>query len=127
MIKLNSVCNNYMSRISTDELYEKTLERADKYNPDFAILMQSDIEYTKSAINIERKTIKDPKRFTNFKDVENQILFFYDGEREKLFVNKPVLPEIFSQDLIGKFIEEYSKVLDLNMTTEDWFTQLKEI
>jgi len=127
LIKLNSVCNNYMSRISTDELYEKTLERADKYNPDFAILMQSDIEYTKSAINIERKTIKDPKRFTNFKDVENQILFFYDGEREKLFVNKPVLPEIFSQDLIGKFIEEYSKVLDLNMTTEDWFTQLKEI
>jgi hypothetical protein len=116
-----------MSRITTDEVYEKTLERAEKYNPDFATLMQSDIEYTKAAINIERHSVKDPKRFTNFKDVENQILFFYDIEREKLFVNKPALPEIFTQNLIKEFIEEYSKALDLNMTTEDWFTQLKEI
>ena len=116
-----------MSRISTDELYEKTLEWAKQYNPQFADLMLSDVEYTKAAINIERQTPKDPKRFTIFKDVEKQILFFYDSEREKLFSNKPLLPEIFNQDLINKFVEEYSDVLDLNMNTEDWFNQLKEI
>lgn len=127
LVKLNSVCNNYMSRISTDELYEKTLEWAKQYNSQFADLMLSDVEYTKSAINIERHTPKDPKRFSSFKDVESQILFFYDSEREKLFSNKLLLPEIFNQDLINKFVEEYSNILDLNMTTEDWFNQLKEI
>ncbi|MCF7835391.1 glutamate--tRNA ligase [Candidatus Gracilibacteria bacterium] len=126
-IKLNSVCNNYISRISTDELYEKTLERAYKYSPDFAKLMISDVDYTKAAINIERHTPKDPKRFTTFKDVESQIIFFYDSEREKLFVNKPDLPEIFNDDWIGKFISEYASVLDLDMSIEDWFVQLKQI
>lgn len=126
-VKLNSVCNNYISRISTDELYEKTLERAYKYSPDFAKLMISDVDYTKAAINIERHTPKDPKRFTTFKDVESQIIFFYDSEREKLFVNKPDLPEIFNDDWIGKFISEYASVLDLDMSIEDWFVQLKEI
>jgi len=116
-----------MSRVSTDELYEKTLEWAKTYNPHFADLMQSDFEYTKDAINIERHTSKDPKRFTTFKDVENQILFFYDSEREKLFPDKPLLPDVFTQDLLGKFVEEYYKNLDLTMTLEDWFSQLKEI
>jgi hypothetical protein len=126
-VKLNSVCNNYISRIATDELYKKTLERAKQYNPKFAELMQSDIEYTKAAINIERHTEKDPKRFTTFKDVEDQIVFFYDNEWEALLVNKPALPEIFTKDLINKFVEEYSNVLDLNVNLEEWFNQLKEI
>lgn len=127
LVKLNSVCNNYISRIVTDELYKKTLERAKQYNPKFAELMQSDIEYTKAAINIERHTEKDPKRFTTFKDVEDQIVFFYDNEWKKLLVNRPVLPEIFTKDLINKFVEEYSNVLDLNVNLEEWFNQLKEI
>jgi len=127
LTKLNSVCNNYMSRISTDQLYEKTLEWAKKYNPEFVEFIINDVEYTKAAINIERHTTKDPKRFTTFDDVENQILFFYDSKWEYLFINKPALPEIFSQDLINSFVNEYSKILNLNMTTEDWFNQLKEI
>lgn len=127
LVKLNSVCNNYMSRISTDDLYEKTLEWAEQYNPEFAKLMQSDIEYTKAAINIERQTEKDPKRFANFKDVEDQILFFYDSEREKLFMGKPILPEVFTKDLIEKFVMEYSDKLDLSLDTDGWFNQLKDI
>lgn len=127
LVKLNSVCNNYMSRISTDELYEKTLEWAKQYNLQFADLMLSDREYTKAAINIERHTAKDPKRFTTFKDVEEQILFFYDSEREKLILNKPILSEVFTKDLIDKFVLSYCKQLDLHMTLEDWFNQLKEI
>lgn len=127
LVKLNSVCNNYISRISTDELYENALNWAKQYNPHFADLMESDIEYTKAAINIERHTSKDPKRFTIFKDVEAQILFFYDSEREKLVSDAPILSEIFTKDLIDRFVADYSKKLDLNMTTEDWFNQLKEI
>ena len=119
-----------MSKISTDELYEKTLEWAKKYNSAFAEMMQSDIEYTKAAINIERHTEKDPKRFTTFKDVENQILFFYDSERENL--RKQINPIVFSDsidisDKLKLFVDEYEKILDLNITTEDWFNQLKEI
>lgn len=127
IVKLNSICNNYLSRITTDKLYDETLNWAKQYNPHFAELMQSDVGYTKAAINIERHTPKDPKRFSSFKDVENQVLFFYDSEWEKLFVNKPALAEIFNKDIIDNFVNEYSNLLDLDMTTEDRFAQLKEV
>lgn len=55
-----------------------------KYRPELAKLMQSDIDYTKAAMNIERHSEKDPKRFTTYTDVETQLRFFFDDERTKL-------------------------------------------
>ena len=87
LVKLQSVNNNYLSRISTDELYDQSLTRALKYKPELAKLMQSDVDYTKAAINIERHTAKDPKRFTTYADIEKQLLFFFDEERRRLYTN----------------------------------------
>jgi len=78
------VSNAYLSRIPTDKLYDETLTRAKKYKQDLAVLLESDPDYAKSAINIERHTLKDPKRFTTFLDVYSQIKFFFDEERENL-------------------------------------------
>lgn len=83
-VKLQSVNNNYLSRISTDELYDQSLNRALKYRPELAKLMQTDVDYVKAAMNIERHTAKDPKRFTTYVDVETQLNFFFDDERTKL-------------------------------------------
>ncbi|MDD3263014.1 MAG: glutamate--tRNA ligase [Candidatus Absconditabacteria bacterium] len=127
LVKLQSMNNAYLSKISTDELYNQSLIRANKYRPNLADLMQVDVDYTKAALNIERHTQKDPKRFTTFQDVESQILFFYDKEWEKLLPTKPTLPEMCTADNMKPFIEEYKQQLNLDMTLEDWFAQLKEI
>jgi len=127
LVKLQSINNAYLSKISTEELYNQSLVWAKKYKPYLADLMQENPEYTKSALNIERHTDKDPKRFTTFQDVESQIIFFYDQEREKLLASKPALPEMCTADRINPFIDEYSQKLNLDMTLEDWFNQLKEI
>ena len=90
LVKLQSVNNAYLSRISTDELYVQSLTRAKKYKlarlggPELAKLMETDSEYTKNALNIERLTPKDPKRFTTYADIEPQIRFFYDAEWEAM-------------------------------------------
>jgi len=102
MVKLQSVNNNYLSKISTQDLYDQSLARANKYKPDLAKLMESDPSYTLSALNIERFTAKDPKRFTTFLDVENQLRFFYDDQREKLISNISILQ--FPNSSIPKFI-----------------------
>jgi len=81
--KLSWVNNNYLSAISTEELYQQTLAWAQRFQPEFASLLLSDVEYAKAAIGIERHTEKDPKRFTLYSDVQNQILFFFDSEWEK--------------------------------------------
>jgi glutamyl-tRNA synthetase len=81
--KLNWVNNGYLSKISTDELFEQTLERAKEFQPAFASLLASNMDYAKAAMNIERHTEKDPKRFTLYSDVQQQLLFFFDSEWEK--------------------------------------------
>jgi glutamyl-tRNA synthetase len=84
LTKMESVNNEYLSRISTEQLFNETIEWAEKYNTELANLMKEDVDYTKSALDIERHTPKDPKRFTTFKDVDTQLRFFFDSEYEKL-------------------------------------------
>ncbi len=127
LVKLQSMNNAYLSKISTEELYNQSLVWAKKYRPYLADLMQENTDYTKAALNIERHTEKDPKRFTTFQDIEDQILFFYDKEREKLFSNKPALPEMCTIERMNWFIQEYKNNINLDMSLEDWFNQLKEI
>ena len=130
LVKLQSVNNGYLSRISTAQLYDESLTWAKKYKPDLATLMLADPAYTQSALNIERHTPKDPKRFSTYADIENQLRFFYDNERENLKKGNSALYTMNSAlqlDVLKNFVSEYISVLDLNMSVEDWFVQLKEI
>jgi hypothetical protein len=45
--------------------------------------LKSNPDYYRAAMNIERHTEKDPKRFTVYPDVKNQILFFNDDNWRK--------------------------------------------
>jgi glutamyl-tRNA synthetase len=134
--KLKWVNNFYLSAISTEELFRQTLEWTQRFQPDFAALLLSDVEYAKAAMDIERHTEKDPKRFTLYSDVMNQILFFFDSEWEKgrdarfeLTPLSSASPLTGGQNKgISEFVREYCEVMDLE--TDDvlvWFEQLKEI
>jgi hypothetical protein len=126
-VKLQSVNNAYLSRISTDKLFEEGLTWAKEYRPSLAELLIKNTEYAKAALNIERHTPKDPKRFTTFQDIENQLLFFFDEEWEKMQSNKPALPEYMTKEILTAFVDEYVQVFDLSMTVEEWFEQFKAI
>jgi len=137
LTKMESVNNDYLSRISTDQLLKETIERAEKYNIELADLMKKDINYTRSALDIERHTPKDPKRFTTFKDVDTQLSFFFDSEYEKMIDSVKIkiknwdefFQNIIKLDVlvVSNFIDEYLWVLDLELTVEEWFEQLKKI
>jgi len=128
------VNNGYLSRIPTPQLYEESVARAQKYKPDLAELMLADPTYTQAALNIERHTPKDPKRFSTYADIENQLRFFYDSEREKMKETQKLSTFLsckdnfqLSTEVLKNFVSEYITVLDLAMSVEDWFAQLKEI
>ncbi|MFA5747486.1 MAG: glutamate--tRNA ligase [Candidatus Absconditabacterales bacterium] len=127
IVKLQSINNNYLSKISTDQLFVESLIWAKKYKLNLAELMEDNIDYTKQALNIERHTEKDPKRFVTYQDIDGQLRFFYDKEREKLILNKPNFADSLNSEIIKNFISEYIQVLDLNMSLENRFEQLKQI
>lgn len=128
-VKLQWINNQYLSAISTDKLFDETLERAESFDTEFAELLKSDSEYYKAAMNIERHTEKDPKRFTVYSDIKNQILFFNDtiwlnGEHERndLLMENENFLKLY--DFVKSYIDEM-KIEWVDVL--EWFDQLKEI
>lgn len=125
--KLNHINNIYLSKISNQQLFDEVLNWATQYSPNFAELINSDRDYALAAMSIERHTDLDPKRFNTYVDVESQVRFFFDVEYTKLLANKPESPEMMTSEIIQQFIATYKQELDLTITKEERFAQLKEI
>lgn len=113
-VKLQSINNTYLSQLSTEELYTQGLNWAKNHNPELAKLMETHTDYTLAALNIERHTEKDPKRFTLYTDIEKNILFFYDEERAEIKKNKPDYPEGIDLQTWKDFARAYADQLDLD-------------
>lgn len=128
-IKLQWINNQYLSAISTEQLFKETLEWAEDYDLEFASLLKSEPEYYQAAMNIERHTEKDPKRFTVYSDVRNQILFFSDEEWKKWESSrKELLAENENFSNLQDFVKAYIDEVNLeNVEVLQWFEQLKEI
>lgn len=126
-VKLQSISNAYLSKLTTEELYTQGLNRAKIYDPELAKLMEADADYTISALNIERHTEKDPKRFTLFTDIEKNILFFYDQKWEEIKKNKPEFSEQVPFETWEAFAQEYAETFSLEGDVLTWFDQLKMI
>lgn len=127
MQKLRFFNNGYLSKISNQELFDKTLTWAKKYDTKLAGCMEQNPAYASAALGIERLTEKDPKRYTTYMDVAPNILFFFDEERRNMQTNKPLLPEFMTKELLQKIVARYTSVLDLSMDTQVWFEQLKSL
>jgi len=125
--KLNHINNIYLSKISNQQLFDEVLNWATQYSPEFAILIKSDPDYALAAMSIERHTDLDPKRFNTYADVEIQVKFFFDEEYKKLLSQKPESPEMITAEIVQQFIDIYKQQLDLSITKEERFAQLKEI
>ena len=125
--KLSHMNNGYLSALSNQELYDQTYRRAQSYKTDLANLMQSDPAYTLAAISIERHTELDPKRFNTFADVDTQLRFFYDSEYTTMWSDRDPLPDCIDTVKIQDFVKIYEEKLDLTISKEERFAQLKEI
>ncbi len=135
--KLNRINNSYLSKIPTEELYQQVLERATTYQPEYAKLLIEQPDYAKSAINIERFTEKDPKRYTTYADVMHQTLLFFDApfaeenaehtQRENFASISQI--EIYQQhtEAVNAFLDDYLEQFNLETDTLTRFEQLKKI
>lgn len=125
--KLDSIANAFLTRMSTAELQKRGLAWARAYDSEVASLMEKYPEITYNALDIERHTEKDPRRFTKFSDLRAQLQFFYEETFEELRKSAPALPECITADIQKAFVEDYLKAYDPTMERDVWFEQLKNI
>lgn len=124
--KLDSIANGFLTRMPTEELQERGLEWARKYDAELAELMEQHPDLTYQALDIERHTPKDPRRFTKFSDLRGQLQFFYEETFETLKSTAPAIPESITPEVQSAFIEAYLQAYDPAMDRDVWFEQLKD-
>lgn|GEM_PF-409498 len=127
LVKLNFVSKEWIAKLDKATFVEKCLEWAHIYNPELHEIMLKKGEYTFAALNIERCTELDPKRFHKFSDINEQLPMFYDEEYEKHYGEKPAYPENMGADVIKMFVEKYVSELDLDLDKVTRFEELKKI
>ncbi len=121
--KLTDVSKNVLSRMSADEIYNKTLEWSREFDPDFAEHLAADPEYAKRIFAIGRGGKKPRKDFATLADVKPFIGFFFDD----YFKLEDSYPANFSRDDIKTVLTEFIKSYDPSDDNNTWFSKIGQI
>lgn len=126
MVKLLDVSKIVISKMTAEEVYEKTLEWAKKYDNDLKKLLQ-DKQYALKVFGIERGNKKPRKDISKWSDVKENISYMYDEEFEKNTGEYP-FQLINNKEDIKKILKLYvEKYYDENDDKQMWFDKIKEL
>ncbi len=112
--------------MTKDELYERSYNWAKKYDKELKELIESNPEYYKKIINIEREQKKPRKDYITYSSIKKEIWYMYDNYFENVtdydFVNIKDKEEI--KKIISTYINEYYNDSD---DKDTWFNKIKEL
>ena len=121
--KLFNITKNYISRMTSEELYNESLPWMQEFDKELYDLMVKYPEYTKDIFSIERYTEKPRKDYSSFSDIHSGIWYMYD----ELFNNVTYeYQKITDKEEIRKILDLYfTKYYDINDDKETWFNKVK--
>lgn len=124
--KLNNISKNVISKMDKETLYKKSYEWSKVYSKELQNLIESNPEYYKSIINIEREQKKPRKDYETYSSILNSIWYMYDelftGDLEYDFKNVTDGKEI--QNILKMYMDKY---YDENDDKDTWFSKIKEL
>ena len=123
--KLLNISKNYLSRLTKEEIYDKTLEYTKEYDKDFYEIISKYPDYTKAILNIERQQKKPRKDYAKYSDVKNGIWYMYD----ELFTSKDyewqnITDKEEIKNILNTYINEY---YDENDDKDTWFSKMQDL
>ena len=125
--KLNDISRNYISLLSTEEIFDYVKNWAEKYDKDFYKILDDRQQYAKSILSIGRGVEKPRKDITFMSEVKNYISYFYD----ELFDADYTMPESIKPDVdketIKNIAKDYIDIYDINDDQTVWFGKIKEL
>ncbi len=126
MVKLLDVGKTVISKFTAEQVYEKALEWAKKYDKELEEML-SNKEYSLKIFGIERGNKKPRKDIAKWSDVKDSIIYMYDNK----FLNKNQeypYQVINDKEEINKIITLYiEKYYNENDDKQTWFDKIKEL
>ncbi len=125
MEKLLNISKNILSKMTALEIYQNTLNWAQKYDEAFAKVLEANQDIAVKTLNIERESAKPRKDFSMYSEVKENIYYMFD----ELFTNESYewqkitdLTEI--KEILNVYLDNY---YDPSDDEEVWFNKIKEM
>ena len=127
--KLYNISKNFISRLTKDEVYDRTIEYATKYDEEFKEILEKYPDYSKDIFNIEREQKKPRKDYEKFSDVKGQVWYMYDELFDKYkdeygYDYQGVTDKEEIKNIINTYIDKYYDVKD---DKDTWFNKIKDL
>ena len=123
--KLNNISRDVISKMTKEELLERSLNWANKFDEELKELIEKDKEYYMNIINIERCQKKPRKDYETYYDIKNYIWYMYD----ELFIKEDKTYEFNGIDIeeVRNVLKTYfDKYYDASFDKDTWFNKMKE-
>lgn len=123
--KLNNISRDVISKMTKEELLERSLNWANKFDEELKELIEKDKEYYMNIINIERCQKKPRKDYETYSDIKNYIWYMYD----ELFIKEDKTYEFNGIDIeeVRNVLKIYfDKYYDASFDKDTWFNKMKE-
>ena len=123
--KLFNISKNYICRMTSEELYDKSLPWMEEYDKELYLLMKKYSDYTKAIFNIERGGEKPRKDYASFSDIRNGIWYMYDELFKDVNYEYQKVTDIDEiKKILNLYFDEY---YDINDDKDTWFSKMKEM
>lgn len=123
--KLDNISKNIISRMNKDEVFEELNKYTNEFDEEFNKIINSDIDYTKAILNIEREQAKPRKDYACWADVRPSISYMFDElykPTEYEWKNVTDLDEI--RNIVNTYFDKYYDEAD---DKDTWFSKVKEL
>ena len=126
MVKLLDVGKTVISKFTAEEVYEKAMTWAKKYDNELEEMLK-DKNYALKIFGIERGNQKPRKDIAKWSDVKESIIYMYDNKFLDENIEYPY-QTINEKDDINKILKLYTeKYYDANDDKQTWFNKIKEL
>ncbi len=128
MPKLNDISKNVISKFTAQKVFDETKEWADRYDKEFASLLENNKDYAIKILSIERGTPKPRKDIAKWIEVKPTYTYFF----KELF-NPKSLEEYpfdfnkFSKDDIKAVCQKYASIYTVETDKQLWFDKIKHL
>lgn len=123
--KLLNISRNYISHLTSQEVYNNVLEWAKEFDRELESLLSNYYEYTIKIFSIERYQKKPRKDYDSWSSIRKNIWYMYD----ELFNNiKYDEGKITDKDEIKKILNTYiTKYYNEDDDKDTWFNKIKDL
>ena len=127
IVKMLDISKTVISKYTANEVYDKVLEWAKRYDKELEELITKDKEYALKIFNIERGNIKPRKDIAKWSDVKDSIEYMYDDifyNKTQEYIFQKINEKSEIEKILNMYIEKYYNEQDDKQT---WFNKMKEL